>query len=134
MKKLAFLLLAVATGALAQQQRGPSPQILIPAAGSVASANGTFFHSDIAIYNYRNDSQVILLQWLPRGITGLNTTTAIQIRLNPLSGILSEDFVTDIMRQSGLGAILVTALTTEGGTLDINGRLAVTDRIWTPQP
>ena len=134
MKKLAFLILAVATGAMAQQQRGPSPQVLIPAAGSVAAANGTFFHSDIAIYNYRNDSQVVLLQWLPRGTSGLSGVTAIQIRLNPLSGIISEDFVTDVMRQSGLGAILVTALTTEGGSLDTNGRLAVTDRIWTPQP
>jgi hypothetical protein len=132
MKKSAFLLLAFATSAFAQL-RGPAPQILVPAAGSVQSANGTFFHSDIAIYNYRNEAQAILLQWLPRGTSGL-TGTPVQIRLNALSGLISEDFVFDLLHQQGLGAILVTALNTDGGTADPNGRLVVTERIWTPQP
>src|SRR5437667_6485797 len=103
MKKFAFLTLLVTANAFAQL-RGPAPQILIPAAGSVQSANGTFFHSDIAIFNYRNDFQTVLLQWLPRGTTGL-TGTPVQIRLSPLSGVISEDFVVDFLHQAGLGAI-----------------------------
>lgn len=131
MKNFAFLLLLVATNAFAQL-RGPAPQILVPAAGSVQSANGTFFHSDIAIFNYRNEPQTILVQWLPRGTSGL-TGTLNQFRLSAFSGLISEDFVVDFLHQTGLGAILVTALS-DAGTPDPAGRLVVTERIWTPQP
>jgi hypothetical protein len=134
MKTFAFLVLAISTNAFAQL-RGPAPQILVPAAGSVQAANGTFFHSDIAIYNYRNEAQTILLQWLPRGTSGL-TGPLVQMRLSALSGVISEDFVVNFLHQQGVGAILVTALSSDGSvpTVDPAGRLVVTERIWTPQP
>ena len=131
MKTLAFVLAIVATSGFAQLH-GPTPQLLIPAAGSVAGSNGTFFHSDIAIYNYRNADQMVVLQWLPRGTSGLTQPT-VQLHLNPLSGIISADFVADFMHQSGLGAIRVTAVNASG-QFDFDGRLVATDRIWTPQP
>jgi hypothetical protein len=131
MKTFTFAFLALATSAFAQL-RGPAPQVLVPAAGSVAGSNGTFFHSDIAIYNLRDQAQNVILQWLPRGTSGASLAP-VQIRLNPLSGIISEDFVADIVHQQGLGAMLVTAAT-DAGQLDIGGRLIVTSRVWTPQP
>ena len=76
MKKFIFLLLTAAATSAFAQLRGPAPQILVPAAGSVQSANGTFFHSDIAIFNYRNEPQTILIQWLPRGTSGLTGAKA----------------------------------------------------------
>src|SRR5947208_13802018 len=100
MKKFIFLLLTAAATSAFAQLRGPAPQILVPAAGSVQGSNGTFFHSDIAIYNYRNESQTILLQWLPRGTSGL-TGTLVQMRLSPLSGVISEDFVAFFLHQTG---------------------------------
>jgi len=133
MKRFAFLFLLIASSGYAQL-RGPAPQILVPAAGSVAGGNGTFFRSDIAMYNFRNDFQTVLLQWLPRGVSGLTTPT-VQIRLNPLSGIISDDFVADILHQQGLGAIMVTAINPDAPNMvDLAGRLVVTERIWTPQP
>lgn len=133
MKTFSFALLAtvIATSAGAQLH-GPTPQLLLPAAGSVAGSNGTFFHSDIAIFNYRNADQNVLLQWVPRGTTGL-TQTPVQITVNALSGIISSDFVADFMHQSGLGAILVSSVDANG-QLDPGGRLVATERIWTPQP
>ena len=132
MKKFAFLILAIST--TASPTHGPHRKSWCPRRER-ASANGTFFHSDIAIFNYRNDFQTVLLQWLPRGATGL-TGTPVQIRLSPLSGVISEDFVVDFLHQQGLGAILVTALVGDGGTqtIDQSARLVVTERIWTPQP
>src|SRR5213082_2126949 len=98
---LAILTMAIAGSAFAQL-KAPTPQLLIPAAGSVVGSNGTFFHSDIAIFNYRNADQTVMFQWLPRGTTGL-TGTAIRITVNALSGIIAEDFVADRLHQSGLG-------------------------------
>src|SRR5213595_1955816 len=132
MKKLVPLLLVIATNAYAQLH-GPSPQILVPAAGAVAGENGTFFRSDMAIFNYRNDFQTVLLQWFPRGVSGAGGPS-VQIRLNPLSGIISQDFVTDILHQTGLGAIQVSAMGGDFIAVDPAGRLVVTARIWTPQP
>jgi len=133
MKIFVTLFLATIFAATASAQlHGPTPQLLIPAAGSVAGSNGTFFHSDIAIFNYRNADQTVVLQWLPRGTSGL-TLPSVQIRVNALSGIISQDFVADFMHQSGLGAIRVTAIDASG-QFDFEARLVATDRIWTAQP
>ena len=50
---------------------------------------------------------------------------------------LADSFGRLFGHQTGLGAILVTALNTDvttTPTVDPNGRLVVTERIWTPQP
>src|SRR2546421_6037715 len=102
MKRLALLFLLMASAAFAQTT-APTSQILIPAAGSLQGANGTFFHSDIAAFNYRNENQFVAFRWIPRGMDG--TSIAPQIfTINALSGIISEDFVASRLSQSGLGA------------------------------
>jgi hypothetical protein len=111
---------------------GSAPELVIPAAGSIAGANGTYFKSDITILNYSNHAQTVRLRWLPQGQTGTNLTAS-DVTLPALSGITSEDFVATVLRQTGLGSILVTSLT-EAGTLDTSGRLYATARIWTPEP
>ena len=124
-----FFLLATAAFA---QLRGPTNQILISAAGSTQGLNGTFFHSDISIMNYRNAEQQVSLQWLPQGASGGSIPPRV-ITIPALSGIISEDFVVTVMQQTGLGAILITAVTSTG-SLDPGGLLYVTSRIWSPQP
>ena len=52
-----------------------SPQLLIPAAGSVAGANGTFFRSDITLVNLSSHDQNIKLQWLPQGTSATSSIT-----------------------------------------------------------
>src|SRR4051794_39255062 len=111
---------------------GGSPQILTPAAGSVQGANGTFFRSDINLINYAAHDQRVQLRWLPQGTTG-NGIAIREMTINALSGFVSEDFVTSVMAQTGLGTILITGVTADGG-LDPTARLYATSRIWSNQP
>ena len=134
MKRLfAFALLFVASTSFAGvvQPLGAASQILIPAAGSVAGANGTFFHSDISIINLGASDQQVLLQWLPQSGTGPTVTNTITIAAR--SGIRSADFVRDYLNVSGLGALLISAQTSTG-LPDGTAALYVNSRIWTPQP
>jgi hypothetical protein len=124
-----------ATAAQAQliTERAGTSQLLIAAAGSVMGVNGTFFHSDITLINYRSDAdQLVRLQWLPQGVSG-TTVAPVDMTLNKLTGFNSEDFVANVLNQSGLGAILVTALT-PNLQLDLAGKLHATARIWSNQP
>jgi hypothetical protein len=130
MKKFAPLILLICASASAELT-GPVARIVIPAAGSVAGLNGTFFHSEIAVFNYRQTAQNVALQWLPQGQSGIGET-ALVIGIQPLSGVFSQDFVSEVLHRGGLGAITVTALTPDFQP-DPNGALVVTSRIWSPQ-
>ncbi len=139
MRNLIFLTLLVFTVPLFAQESnnlvqplGSAPQIVIPAAGATPGANGTFFRSDINLINYANREQRVRLRWLPEGTSGASIPVR-EVTLSPLSGIQSEDFVTTVMQQTGLGAILISAVDAEGA-LDATARLYATSRIWTPQP
>lgn len=132
------LLLLLALPLLAQQTTGvvrtlpPSPQLLIPAAGSVAGANGTFFKSDINLVNFASHDQRVRMQWLPQNVGGASIAP-VEITLAAGSGIVSNDFVGAFLQQSGLGSILITGITATG-TVDATAQLYATARIWTPQP
>src|SRR5229473_7307167 len=86
--------------------RGPVPQLLIPAAGAQQGAGNTFFRSDITLINYRGVDQRVRLQWLPQDTTGVGLAPT-DITISAGSGIATEDFVTNVMQKTGLGAILV---------------------------
>ncbi|MCU1228510.1 MAG: hypothetical protein JWO97_1394 [Acidobacteria bacterium] len=136
MQKLAFalvvaMLLAVPMSAQLVAPRGATPELLIPAAGAVQGVNGTFFRSDITLINYRTTNQLVRLRWLPENTPG-SDVAPVDVTIGASSGIVSEDFVTTILGRSGLGAILVTAINSDG-SVDENGRLFATARIWTPQ-
>jgi hypothetical protein len=107
-----------------------APQLLIPIAGSTPGANGTFFKSDITLGNFSQQGQSVRLQWLPQGAS---STLSVTISVGGLSFIRSADFVHDYLGQTGIGAILVTGLTS-GGDIDPAASLYVASRIWTPQP
>jgi hypothetical protein len=128
---LVLLVTAAASGQLVAT-RPSSGQFLIPAAGAQPGNGGTFFRSDITIINYRAADQRIRLQWLPQNVSGVGGA-AIDTTIAASSGIASEDFVTNVMQKSGLGAILVTAIDVNG-IFDSRAQLVATSRIWSPQP
>jgi hypothetical protein len=106
------------------------PQLLIPAAGSTPGANGTFFRSDISIVNFTTHDQMVKLTWLPQsGMAGSSAT----ITISAQSGIRSADFVASYLNQTGLGAIIVTGVTSTGAP-DSSALLFASSRIWTPEP
>jgi hypothetical protein len=134
MKQLLFLtaiFLATSSFAGVVQPIGAASQVLIPAAGSTAGANGTFFRSDISIINLASHDQTVVLQWLPQAGSGGNNSTA-TITLPALTGTRSSDFVNQVLNQTGLGSIIVTG--TANGTTDSTARLYVSSRIWSPEP
>jgi hypothetical protein len=129
---LTSLLFTTIAGADLIVPQTAAPDILIPAAGNAPGASGTYFRSDIQIANLRNATQRVFLYWLPQG----NNGTAIApraINLGALSGFSSEDFVANVMQQTGVGGIEVVGVT-DAGVLDPDARLQVTSRIWTPRP
>jgi hypothetical protein len=128
---LIILLVAAAASGQNVVTRGPVPQLLIPAAGALQGGGNTFFRSDISLINYRGADQRVRLQWLPEDMTGVGMAP-VDITINAASGIASEDFVTNVMQQTGLGAILVTGIDA-GGSPDPSALLVATSRIWTPQ-
>ena len=106
----AFLVCSTAFAGVVQPLQS-APQLLIPAAGSTPGVNGTFWRSDIAIANFNDRQQLVRLQWLPQGASSTFSKT---ITLEHLSFVRSNDFVTEILNQSGLGAILVSGVTSAG--------------------
>jgi len=111
---------------------GAASQILIPAAGSTAGANGTFFQSDITLINLSSHDHMVSMQWLPQGATGNGIapkTTTIPAR----TGIRAADFVRTYLQQTGLGSIVIKGITT-GGAIDQTAVLFASARIWTPEP
>lgn len=134
--------LALSTAAFAQPSQ-PEPndlivpqtgsnRIIIPVAGSLQGANGTFFRSDINVLNFRNADQRVEMHWLPQGSAG-DLIADRTISVGARSGFSSEDFVTNVLGQSGLGAIEIVAVTATG-EVDPNGLIHATARIWTPVP
>jgi hypothetical protein len=107
-------------------------QLLIPVAGNTPGANGTFFKSDINIINLRAAEQRIRLRWLPQGRTGVDIP-AKEMTIAAASGFFSEDFVANVMEQTGLGAIQIVGIRSDGQP-DVDARLYATSRIWTPHP
>ena len=107
-----------------------APQLVIPAAGSGAGANGTYFRSDITVINFGEAAQRIQLRWLPQaGDTGTET----EITIPAHGGLVSEDFVAAILGVQGLGSILINGVDASGA-IDSSAKLHATSRIWTPQP
>lgn len=108
----------------------PTAQLVIPAAGSVAGANGTFFRSDVSITNFAATDQLVTFRWLT---SSGQSPDRKQITIAGNTGIISEDFVGSYLQKSGLGAVIITAVK-EDGSFDPNGRLYATSRIWSTQP
>ena len=107
-------------------------QYILPAAGSVPGGNGTYFRSDVSIWNFREEGQKVVARWLPQASSGVGLTP-VELTIGAFSGLQDQDFVANVMHQQGLGAILFTAVRADG-TPDPNSRLTIQSRIWTPQP
>ena len=137
MRSQRLLVLAAAllvTTAASAQLRGPTNQMLIPAAGNLPGANGTYFRSDVTLTNFRDADQRVQLQGLPQTPSGTTPMPApVTITIPAYSGVASEDFATNYLQQTGLGAILITGVTS-ANALDASALLFATARIWSPQP
>lgn len=127
----AFPLFAQTTNELIVPQAA-APRIFLPVAGNAQGANGTYFRSDIDVINLRATAQRVAIYWMPQGAAG-STTPVRTIDLNAQSGFSSEDFVGEVLAQTGVGGIEIVGVTPDG-QFDPGAALHVTSRIWTPRP
>ncbi|HSY52034.1 MAG TPA: hypothetical protein VLC46_24740 [Thermoanaerobaculia bacterium] len=110
----------------------PSSSLLIPAAGNLAGGNGTYFRSDVTLANYRTSDQRVAIGWLQAGQD--NTHQGVQYFTLPAQTTTAvQDFVNVSLNKTGLGAIVVIAVDSQGNT-DSSGNIDGYSRIWTPQP
>ena len=110
---------------------GAASALLFPAAGSVAGSNGTFFRSDVSLVNYLSSDQLIRAFFLKQGIDN-SSATGTSIVLSGNTPAIQRDFVGTTLGQSGLGAIVVFAIS--GGAVTTSASMDGFSRIWTNQP
>src|SRR5437763_5563805 len=80
---------------------------VIPAAGSVAGANGTFFRSDVTLINYASTAEDVVALFWPNGqSTPPSASAGVKLTLPPSRAVTYVDFVATVLNKSGLGAIL----------------------------
>jgi len=105
---------------------------VIPVAGNSPGSNGTYFRSDVVFNNDRQASQTIAIGWLAQGAN--NCSAALEyFTLSSNSITVADDFVGQTLHRTGIGAILVTAVTSNGAFDDL-GEIDGYSRIWTRQP
>ncbi len=105
---------------------------LFPSAGSLPGAFGTYWRTDATLVNYRSADQRIAVGWLAQGVD--NSQSPLQYYVIPArTPVIVADFVAQQLGKSGLGSVVVTAVTSTGDP-DTSATLDGFSRIWSPQP
>ena len=105
---------------------------VIPVAGNAAGSGGTYFRSDVVFNNDRLQDQRIAVGWFAQGQN--NCSAPLQyFNLSANSVTVADNFVAQTLGKSGIGAIMVVAVTANG-LVDDNGAIDGYSRIWTLQP
>ena len=106
---------------------------IIPAAGSVAGGNGTFFRSDVTLINYASTPEdVIALFWPAGQSTPPTVSGGVKLTLPAARAVTYVDFVATTLNKSGLGAILFFGV--KGTNVDLDAAIDGLSRIYTKQP
>ncbi len=107
-------------------------QLVIPSAGSVRGANGTFYRSDITFVNYNDADQDVAAVWFPNGAD----PDAFEVAFVTIPGstppFTFEDFVGEGLGLSGLGSLVFLPFANDD--FDPNAAIDIYSRIWSPQP
>jgi hypothetical protein len=106
---------------------------IFPIVGSVAGSNGTFFKSETTLVNNLNRTQDIALYYFPAGGNSCSVAPIYQ-RMNPLTWYVWSDFVSTVFGRSGLGSVIVFAVTSAHTNVDLTASVDGFSRIWTPLP
>jgi hypothetical protein len=110
-----------------------SRYFIIPAAGSLAGANGTFFRSDVTLINYASTPEdVIALFWPAGQSTPPSVSAGVRLTLQASKAVTYTDFVATVLNKSGLGAILFFGV--KASSIDANAAIDGLSRIYTKQP
>lgn len=107
-------------------------QLVIPSAGSVRGANGTFYRSDVTFVNYNELDQDVAVFWFPNGAN----PDAIQVGAVTIPGgtppFTFEDFVGAGLGFSGVGSLVFLPI--DNDDFDTEAAIDIFSVIWSPQP
>ncbi|HET7433660.1 MAG TPA: hypothetical protein VFN10_02990 [Thermoanaerobaculia bacterium] len=106
--------------------------VVIPAAGNVQGANGTFFRSDVTLVNYDTAPQDVVAFWIPQGSADNSNPDGVQLTLEAGEFVTFGDFVGTVLNKQGLGSIVIIPVAQND--IDFDGAIDGFSRIWTPQP
>lgn len=105
---------------------------IIPVAGNQPGSGGTYFRSDVSFNNDRLADQRIAVGWMAAGQNNCSAPLT-YFDLPDNSVTVADDFVNRNLGKTGLGTLLVVAVTSIG-EFDDEGEIDGYSRIWTPQP
>ncbi len=106
---------------------------VIPAAGSTAGANGTFFRSDVTLINYASAPEDVVAIFWPAGqSTPPAVTAGVRLTLPAAHAVTYIDFVATVLGRSGLGAIFIVPVL--GSSFDFTAAIDGQSRIYSKQP
>ena len=105
---------------------------IIPVAGNTAGGGGTYFRSDLVFNNDRLQDQRIAVGWMAQGVNNCAAPLT-YFNLSANSITIADDFVGQSLGKTGLGAVLVVSVLSNGA-FDEDGEIDGYSRIWTPQP
>jgi len=108
-----------------------SSGFIFAAAGSVQGAGGTFFRSDVTIFNHRDIDQDVAMAFLAQGVD--NSEEPLDVFPFPDNTPIIQRDLVGFLGKSGLGSIFVLAVDVNGDP-DLNGEIDGFSRIYTPQP
>lgn len=109
------------------------PALIFPVVGSLPGKNGTYFRSEVFIVNYRPYPQQIAVLWTPAGVRNCeNAATFIEVPAN--SWYFYSDFVQQVLKTTGIGAVLLVSVNSSRTDVDKNAVIDGYSRIWTPAP
>lgn len=104
---------------------------VIPVAGHVEGANQTEFRTDVTILAAGYAPQKVAVAWLAQDLD--NSARPLELLEVGPGPVFLADMVASALGQSGLGALVVAAVTPEG-SIDRSARLHGFARVWTPVP
>ena len=114
-----------------EAQSGAGRSFLIPAAGSLQGAHGTFFRSDVTLIHYGSGPQKIIVGWMPANTDNCEAEV-VEITLDQ-GWKHFDDFVGKTLGETGLGALFFMAVDDED-EVDDTAQIDGFSRIWTPIP
>lgn len=104
---------------------------LFPVAGSVQAGGGLFFRTEVTLNNTLARQQTIGVFWLPANGQPNCQLPGFSFVMAPMTFYFWPDFIGQALNTSGLGAIVIFALTPSGDDIDPNARITGFSRIWT---
>ncbi len=127
-KKLLVLLLLVSSASVGVTMPRATWRQIVPAVASTHGLDGSFWRSDVTLYNSSSTAATVTVELVPRQGQAAPPPVTLASTLGPARSLTLADVVGAYFPGNTAGALVVTAKDADGQDV----ALAVTSRTWTP--